>query len=278
MNNGLCKVEFRNVRLSFGDRVVLDGVNFQVGTGELKMILGASGSGKSTILRLILGLIKPDDGEIFIGEEEISRLRETELMPIRRRISMVFQDGALFDSLTVYDNVAYRPRELGWDEDKIEGRVLRVLDEVNLLDEADAYPDELSGGMRRRVAFARAVVDMPEIILFDEATAGLDPPTAREICQLMIRLRDLEGVSVIFVTHKLNDVLYLSSNYMLTEKGDKAELLAEGKSLNLINTKILLLRDGRIAFEGTDEQLWNSDDPYIRNFIRMDDQGLNNQL
>jgi phospholipid/cholesterol/gamma-HCH transport system ATP-binding protein len=274
MNDGLRKVEFRGVRLSFGDRVVLDGVNFQVRPGELKMILGASGSGKSTILRLILGLIKPDDGEIFIDEEEISRLTETELMPIRRRISMVFQDGALFDSLTVYDNVAYRPRELGWDEEKIEGRVLRVLDEVNLSDEADAYPDELSGGMRRRVAFARAVVDSPEIILFDEATAGLDPPTAREICQLMIRLRDLEGVSVIFVTHKLNDVRYLSSNYMLTGNGDQAELRAEGESLNLINTKILLLRDGRIAFDGTDEQLWNSDDPYIRNFIRMDDQGM----
>ncbi len=242
------------------------------------MILGASGSGKSTILRLILGLIKPDDGEIFIDEEEISRLTEAELMPFRQRISMVFQDGALFDSLTVYDNVAYRPRELGWDEEKIERRALRVLDEVNLLDEADAYPDELSGGMRRRVAFARAVVDSPEIILFDEATAGLDPPTAREICQLMIRLRDLEGVSVIFVTHKLNDLLYLSSNYMFTGEDNQAELRAEGKSLSLINTKILLLRDGRIAFEGTDEQLWNSDDPYIRNFIRMDDQRVENRL
>ncbi len=277
MNNDLRKVEFRGVRLAFGDRVVLDGVNFQVGPGELKVILGASGSGKSTILRLILGLIKPDSGEIFIDEEEISRLTESELMPIRRRISMVFQDGALFDSLTVYDNVAYRPRELGWDEEKIEGRVRRVLGEVNLLDEADAYPNELSGGMRRRVAFARAVVDSPEIILFDEATAGLDPPTAREICQLMIRLRDLEGVSVIFVTHKLNDLRYLSSNYMFTGEDNQAELRAEGKSLNLINTKILLLRDGRIAFEGTDEQLWNSDDPYIRHFIRMDDQRMENR-
>lgn len=277
MNNDLRKVEFREVRLAFGDRAVLDGVNFQVGPGELKVVLGASGSGKSTILRLILGLIKPDSGEIFIDEEEISRLTEPELMPIRRRISMVFQDGALFDSLTVYDNVAYRPRELGWDEEKIEGRVRRVLGEVNLLDEAFAYPDELSGGMRRRVAFARAVVDSPEIILFDEATAGLDPPTAREICQLMIRLRDLEGVSVIFVTHKLNDLSYLSSNYMFTGEDNQAELRAEGKSLSLINTKILLLRDGQIAFEGTDEQLWNSDDPYIRNFIRMDDQLMENR-
>lgn len=272
MMNDANRVEFRDIRLSFGDRVVLDGLNLQVQPGELKVILGASGSGKSTILRLVLGLLKPDKGEIFIDGEDISQLTEPELMPFRQRISMVFQDGALFDSLTVYENIAYRPRELGWDEEKIDRRVRRVLDEVNLLDEADSMPNELSGGMRRRVAFARAVVDSPEIILFDEATAGLDPPTAREICQLMIKLRDLEGVSVVFVTHKLDDVRYLSSNYMHSEGVEQGELRSEGDGFCLINTKILLLRDGKIAFEGTDEQLWNSADQYIQNFIRMDDQ------
>lgn len=266
------KIKFRNVRLSFGERVVLDKVSFQVQPGELKVILGASGSGKSTMLRLLLGLIKPDDGEIFIDGAEISGLSEPELMPFRQRISMVFQDGALFDSLSVYDNVAYRPRELRWEEEKIDRRVRRVLDEVNLLDHADAFPNELSGGMRRRVAIARAVVDSPDIILFDEATAGLDPPTAREICQQMIKLRDLAGVSMIFVTHRLNDVRYLASNYMFAAAGEQGKLQPEGKHFCLINTKILLLRDGRIAFEGTDEQLWNAEDSYIRNFVRVDDQ------
>ncbi len=270
--NDSVRIMFRDVRLSFGNHMVLDGVNLQVRSGELKVILGASGSGKSTMLRLLLGLIKPDDGEIFIDGEEISRLTESELMPFRQRISMVFQDGALFDSLTVYDNVAYRPRELGWKEEKVDRRVRRVLHEVSLLNNADAFPNELSGGMRRRVAIARAVVDSPDIILFDEATAGLDPPTAREICQQMIKLRDLAGVAMIFVTHKLNDVRYLTSNYMFAAEGEQAELRHEGKTFCLTNTKILLLRDGRIAFEGTDEQLWNAEDSYIRNFTRMDDR------
>lgn len=268
--NNASKIHFRNVSLSFGDRVVLDGVNFHVRPGELKVILGASGSGKSTILRLILGLLKPDDGEIFVDGENIVSLSEAQLMPIRQRISMVFQEGALFDSLTVYDNVAYRPRELGWDEEQIEGRVMRALDEVNLSNEADAFPNQLSGGMRRRVAFARAMVDAPEIVLFDEATAGLDPPTARDICRLMIRLRDVERVGVLFVTHRLNDVRYLSSNYLVAEGEDEPQF-RRVENGSLTNTKILLLRDGQIAFEGTDEELWSAEDAYIRNFLRVDD-------
>lgn len=268
--NDTSKIHFRDVHLSFGDRVVLEGVNFHVRSGELKVILGASGSGKSTILRLILGLIKPDAGEIIINGEDIAGHTETQLMPIRQRISMVFQEGALFDSLTVYENIAYRPRELGWDEEKIEQHVRRVLEEVNLSGEADAFPNQLSGGMRRRVAFARAVVDEPEIILFDEATAGLDPPTARDICRLMIRLRDIERVGVIFVTHRLNDVRYLASNYLVAEEGRQAQLQRDENG-NLDNTKILLLREGKLAFEGTAEELWSAEDMYIRNFLRVDD-------
>ena len=268
--NDTSKIHFRNVHLSFGDRVVLDGVNFHVRSGELKVILGASGSGKSTILRLILGLIKPDAGEIIINGEDIAGHTETQLMPIRQRISMVFQEGALFDSLTVYENIAYRPRELGWDEEKIEQHVRRVLEEVNLSGEADAFPNQLSGGMRRRVAFARAVVDELEIILFDEATAGLDPPTARDICRLMIRLRDIERVGVIFVTHRLNDVRYLASNYLVAEDGRQMQFRQDENS-GLAHTKILLLRDGKLAFEGTAEELWSADDAYIRNFLRVDD-------
>ncbi|HZS05378.1 MAG TPA: ATP-binding cassette domain-containing protein [Blastocatellia bacterium] len=267
----LPKIEFRNVSLAFGDKVVLDGVNFAVGSGELKVILGQSGSGKSTILRLALGLLKPDDGQIFINGEEISQRTEEELNQIRQKMSIIFQEGALFDSLTVYENIAYRPRELRWPEEEIDARVRRVLEFAQLDDVADLLPESLSGGTRRLVAIARAIVDQPEIILFDEPTVGLDPPTARKLCDAAVRLRDLENVTSMFVTHRIADVQYLASHYAVKGGNNRIEIREENDRLCLINTKFIMLNNGKVVFDGTDEQLWAAEDSFLRDFTHEDD-------
>lgn len=262
-----CRIEFRDVRLAYEDVTVLDGVSFCVAPGELKMIMGGSGTGKSTLLKLALGLIKPDQGEVLIDGKDITHLDEEDLNPIRQRMGIVFQEGALFNSLTVYENAAFRPREMGWSEQRIDREVRRVLEFVGMLGAADKLPEDLSGGMKRRVAIARAIVDRPDIIFFDEPTAGLDPPTARSICELAIRLRDLEGITSMFVTHKLDDVRFLSSRYVEATLGGEARMTSEAGRLCLTNTRIIMLNGGKIIFDGTDEQLWASPDPRIRQFI-----------
>jgi phospholipid/cholesterol/gamma-HCH transport system ATP-binding protein len=261
-------IEFRDVELAFDDQVILDKVNFSVRRGELKLVLGGSGSGKSTIINLILGLIKPDGGQIFINGEDVTGLDDMELMRLRKNIGMVFQEGALFDSLSVYDNVAYRLHEQRVDEDEVEHEVVRMLRFVDLEDAIDKMPIELSGGMRRRVGIARALVGNPSIVLFDEPTAGLDPPTARTICELAIKLRDLEDVSSIFVTHEMNNLEYISSEYAILDRSGQVHFQFEGEKLCLVNTEVMMLRRGKIIFSGKDEQLRRSDDPYIRRFIR----------
>ena len=264
----LAAIEFRDVHLAFDDTKVLDGVSFTVRRGETKLILGRSGGGKSTTIRLILGLLKPDSGQILIDGEDITDYNEHEMMKIRQKIGMVFQEGALFDSLSVYENVAYRLREQGVvDEDEVELEVRRMLRFVDLDDAIDKMPIELSGGMRRRVGIARALVGDPEIVLFDEPTAGLDPPTARTICELAIKLRDLQDVSSIFVTHEMNNVRYLSSEYATVNADGDVIYEQEGEKLCLINTEVIMFRDGKIIFNGTDERLRSSDDPYIHRFI-----------
>ncbi|HEX8721409.1 MAG TPA: ATP-binding cassette domain-containing protein, partial [Pyrinomonadaceae bacterium] len=206
-------IEFRDVTLAFDEQVILDGLSFTVQKGETKIILGGSGGGKSTTIKLILGLLKPDSGRILVDGEDITDYTEAEMMSVRAKIGMVFQEGALFDSLSVYDNVAYRLHERGVPEEEVEQEVRRMLRFVNLEEAIDKMPIELSGGMRRRVGIARALVGGPKIVMFDEPTAGLDPPTARTICELAIKLRDLEDVSSIFVTHEMNNVKYLTSEY-----------------------------------------------------------------
>jgi len=180
---------------------------------------------------------------------------------------MVFQEGALFDSLSVYDNVAYRLHEQGVDEDAVEQEVRRMLRFVNLEDAIDKMPDELSGGMRRRVGVARALVGDPEIVMFDEPTAGLDPPTARTICELAIKLRDLQDVSSIFVTHEMNNLTNISTEYATVNEDGEVIFEQEGEKLCLINTEIIMLRDGQIIFSGKDEELRASKDQYIQTFI-----------
>jgi len=261
-------IEFRDVHLSFEDTKILNGISFTVRRGETKVILGRSGGGKSTTIRLILGLLKPDSGQILIDGEDITNYSEIEMMQVRAKIGMVFQEGALFDSLSVYDNVAYRLHEQGVGEEEVEREVRRMLKFVDLEDAIDKMPAELSGGMRRRVGIARALVGDPQIVMFDEPTAGLDPPTARTICELAIKLRDIEDVSSIFVTHELQNLKYLSSEYATVDENGEVVFEMEGEKLCLINTEIVMLKEGKIIFAGKDEEFRSSKDPYILKFVR----------
>jgi phospholipid/cholesterol/gamma-HCH transport system ATP-binding protein len=261
-------IEFRDVVLAFDDRVILNKLNFKVNRGETRIILGGSGGGKSTIIKIVLGLLKPDSGRVFIDGEDITDYTEAQMMSVRKKIGMVFQEGALFDSLSVYDNVAYRLHEQGLTEDEVEPEVRRMLRFVNLEDAIDKMPSELSGGMRRRVGIARALIGDPKIVLFDEPTAGLDPPTARTICELAMKLRDLEDVSSIFVTHEMNNVEYLCSEYAVVNEEGQVVFEREGERLCLINSKVMMIREGNVIFSGTDESLRRVEDPYIQKFLR----------
>jgi phospholipid/cholesterol/gamma-HCH transport system ATP-binding protein len=261
-------IEFRDVVLAFDDRMVLNKLSFRVMKGETKIILGGSGGGKSTIIKLVLGLLKPDQGRIFVDGEDITDYNEVQMMNVRKKIGMVFQEGALFDSLSVYDNVAYRLHEQGLAEEEVEPEVRRMLRFVNLEDAIDKMPSELSGGMRRRVGIARALIGDPKIVLFDEPTAGLDPPTARTICELAMKLRDLEDVSSIFVTHEMNNLDYLCSEYAVVNEQGQVVFEREGERLCLINSKVMMMREGNIIFSGTDESLRKAEDPYIQKFLR----------
>ena len=264
------RIEFCKVSICYDDEVVLDDVSFVVWPAELKLMLGESGGGKSTVIKLALGLQKPDAGKILIDGEDITPLPEEELDRIRNKMGVVFQEGALFDSLTVFENVAYRLREHGEDEAMIERKVGAILEFVGLKDAADKLPAELSGGMKRRVAIARAVVDEPEIVLFDEPTTGLDPPTAGTICELGLKLRDVLGVSSIWVTHRIEDVRFLASKRVALAPDHRTRIEDEGDRFCLVNTRVVMLHHGRIIFEGPDEQFWQSDDPVIREFLEYD--------
>ncbi len=261
-------IEFKEVLLAFDDRVVLNRLSFKVMRGETKIILGGSGGGKSTIIKLVLGLLKPDEGRVLVDGEDITDYNEAQMMNVRKKIGMVFQEGALFDSLSVYDNVAYRLHEQGLPEDEVEPEVRRMLRFVNLEDAIDKMPAELSGGMRRRVGIARALIGDPKIVLFDEPTAGLDPPTARTICELAMKLRDLEDVSSIFVTHEMNNLDYICSEYAVVNEEGQVVFEVEGERLCLTNSKVMMMKEGNVIFSGTDERLRKSDDPYIQKFLR----------
>src|ERR1041384_5987261 len=261
-------IEFRNVTIEFDDRKILNDLSFKVMKGETKIILGGSGCGKSTTIKLVLGLLKPDSGQVLVDGEDITNHNEVRMMNVRRKIGMIFQEGALFDSLSVYENVAFKLHERGVPEDEVENEVRRMLRFVNLEDAIDKMPSELSGGMRRRVGIARALVGDPKIVMFDEPTAGLDPPTARTICELAMKLRDLEDVSSIFVTHEMNNLDYLCSEYAVVDEEGKVVFEKEGEKLCLINSKVLMMSDGRVIFSGTDESLRLSEDQYIQKFLR----------
>ena len=261
-------IEFRDVTIEFDNRKVLDNLSFKVNRGETKIILGGSGCGKSTTIKLVLGLLKPDSGQVLVDGEDITNYSEVDMMNVRKKIGMIFQEGALFDSLSVYDNVAFKLHEHRVPEDEVENEVRRMLQFVNLEQAIDKMPSELSGGMRRRVGIARALVGDPKIVMFDEPTAGLDPPTARTICELAMKLRDLEDVSSIFVTHEMNNLGYLCSEYAVVNEAGEVVFEREGEKLCLINSKVIMMRDGKIIFSGTDESLRRAEDPYIQKFLR----------
>jgi len=268
LERAIPSIEFRNVVLAFDERVILNNLSFKVMKGETKIILGGSGGGKSTIIKIVLGLLKPDSGQVLVDGEDITFYTEDQMMKIRKKIGMVFQEGALFDSLSVYENVAYRLHEQGVPEDEVEPEVRRMLRFVNLEDAIDKMPNELSGGMRRRVGIARALIGDPKIVLFDEPTAGLDPPTARTICELAMKLRDLEDVSSIFVTHEMNNLDYICSEYAVVDHAGKVVFEREGERLCLLNSKVMMMKDGKVIFSGTDESLRRAEDPYIQKFLR----------
>lgn len=260
-------VEFRNVYFSFDDEKVLDGISFTVMGGEIKIILSGSGGGKSTILKLILGLLKPDEGKVLIDGDDITSYDESQLQAVRDKIGMVFQEGGLFDSLSVYDNVAYRLHEKGMSEADVEREVRLLLRFVDLESEMDKLPNELSGGMQKRVGIARALVGNPKVVLFDEPTAALDPPTAATVSSLIIRLRDLENVASILVTHEMDTVKFITTAYAVVSEKGEVTVQDEGNKFCLSNTKILMLREGCEIFSGTNEEFVQSKDPYIQRFI-----------
>jgi phospholipid/cholesterol/gamma-HCH transport system ATP-binding protein len=259
-------ISFRDVHLSF-DRPILNGVSFDLGPGTTKIVLGGSGSGKTTILRLILGLLKPDSGTIVVDGAEVSLLDEEEMRAVRLKIGMVFQEGALFDSLTVGDNVGYRLIEEGeLDESEIEDRVREMLGFVGLDPYYARMPSELSGGQRRRVAVARALVARPQIMLYDEPTTGLDPITATNITDLIAKVRDLDGVSSIMVTHQLRDAFNVARTFILRRGGEYETSVVEDMS-TLEGTEFLMLREGEVRFEGSPHDLLTSTDPYLKEFL-----------
>jgi phospholipid/cholesterol/gamma-HCH transport system ATP-binding protein len=257
-------IEFRNVYKSFDDDPVLKDVSFSIKSGETKIILGGSGSGKSTILKLILGLIRPDSGQIIIEGRDIAQMSERDLVTVRSNIGMVFQEGALFDSLSVRENVGYRLSEEGrMDGAEVDKEVVQLLGFVGLEDAIDKMPDELSGGMKRRVGIARALVGTPKVVLYDEPTAGLDPITKRVIVELMIRLRDTEGVTGVFVTHDLQAASLIATEQAVCGQDGHIEFKTGGDSLDI---NFIMLQNAAICFEGSYREMMNSKLPYIRTF------------
>jgi phospholipid/cholesterol/gamma-HCH transport system ATP-binding protein len=259
-------VIFEDVHLSFGDNHVLQGVSFQLPFGETKALFGVAGSGKSTILKLALGLLSPDSGRITVLGNEVTELPEEQLFPMRSHLGMVFQESALFDSLTVRENVAYRlTEEHGIYDDEIDGRVRESLRFVELEHTLDLFPSELSGGMRRRVAIARAIITHPELLLYDSPTGGLDPVTSNTIIELIMKQRDVNRTSALLVTHRLQDAFTMAT-HQFDPKTSTLKALPRGQYCDL-PMSFLILRDGKVVFDGDLRQLANTKDEYIREYI-----------
>jgi phospholipid/cholesterol/gamma-HCH transport system ATP-binding protein len=261
-----CVVVFEDVSIAFEDKPVLDGISFRLPKGETKAIFGVAGSGKSTILKLTLGLLKPDAGHIYVLGDDVTQMSEDALFDLRRKIGMVFQESALFDSLTVRENVAFRILEEGnVSEEEVEKPVREALSFVELEDTVDKFPSELSGGMRRRVAIARAIITRPEILLYDSPTGGLDPVTSTTIIQLIIKQRDVYKTSSLLVTHRLQDA-FVMATHCFDRKANTMLPLPPG-TRGEVPMAFLILRDGKVIFDGDVHELAQSKDEYIREYI-----------
>ena len=259
-------IRFSDVCMGFAEGDILRGVSFSAQPQETLVLLGETGSGKTLILKLAAGLLRPDSGSVDILGENVSRMSEHELLVLRRKAGFVFQEGALFDSLTVGENVAYRLREDHVNEEEIETRVRQILEFVELSGTMEQLPSELSGGMRRRVAIARAVVNRPPIVFYDSPTAGLDPITSQTIITLILRLRDVYGVTALLATQRLQDGFALA-NFHFDSATRRVRRDATQEKSRAAVTRFLVLRDGRIFFEGSPEELLAANDPYLQRFL-----------
>ena len=266
-------VTFANVRIGFDEVDVLRGVSFQVMPRETMVLLGETGTGKTLTLKLAAGLLRPAQGTIEVLGQEVSSMSERELLPYRRQVGFVFQEGALFDSLSVAENVAYQLREDRMGEEEIEERVREALHFVELEHTGDMLPSELSGGMRRRVSIARALASRPPIVLYDSPTAGLDPITAQTIITLILRLRDVFGVTAMLATHRLQDGFGLA-NFRFDPESRRVVRLTEEESAVSARggqaepvTRFVVYREGRVYFEGAPEELAESKDAYLQRFL-----------
>ncbi len=263
-------ISFRDVRVGFDEGDIVRGLSFEVFPKETLVLLGETGTGKTLSLKMAAGLLRPLEGEITVLGKQVSRMKEKELLDFRREIGFVFQEGALFDSMTVEENVAYRLREERVPEEEIEPKVREALRFVELEEAIDQVPSELSGGMRRRVSIARALITRPPIVLYDSPTAGLDPVTSQTIITLILQLRDIYGVTALLATHRLQDGFALANFHFDTvtnrvlrnaeKPGDKA---FGGES----STRFAVLRDGKVFFEGSPEEISAVTDPYLKRFL-----------
>jgi phospholipid/cholesterol/gamma-HCH transport system ATP-binding protein len=259
-------VAFDDVVLQFENKLVLDGISFRLAHGETKAVFGIAGSGKSTILKLALGLLRPDAGRILVLGQDVTQMTEEALFDLRRKIGMVFQESALFDSLTVRENVAFRLLEEGdISEEEVERRVREALSFVELEHTLDMFPSELSGGMRRRVAIARAIIAQPEILFYDSPTGGLDPVTSTTIIELIVKQRDVFKTSSLLVSHRLQDAFIMATHYFDRQAKQMRPLPPDAHGE--VSMNFLVLRDGKIIFDGDAQELTHAQDEYIREYI-----------
>jgi phospholipid/cholesterol/gamma-HCH transport system ATP-binding protein len=257
-------VTFNDVSITFDVKPVLENISFNVQRGETRIILGPAGGGKSVLMKLANGLIKPDSGTIRVFGEDVTAMRERDLFKLRGRIGMVFQESALFDSLSVADNVAFRLHEERVPDDEVHARVVEALQFVELEQAIEKFPSELSGGMRRRVSIARAIVSRPDLILYDSPTGGLDPITSTTIIELIVKQRDVTHTTALLITHRLQDAFLLARNHFNQQTG-QMEPIPDGGLDN--STKFLVLNEGRIVFDGTTRELIGTEDPWLKEYI-----------
>ena len=261
-------IAFKDVRIGFDEREVLRGISFEVWPGDTKVFLGESGSGKTLIMKLAIGLIRPDAGRIWVMGHEIGQMQEKDLLDFRRNIGFVFQEGALFDSLTVSENVAFRLREENIAESETETRVREALRFVEMEAAIEKFPPELSGGMRRRVSIARALVDRPQLAFYDSPTAGLDPVTSQTIITLIMRGRDLQGVTSLLATHRIQDAFGLANFRFDKDTSRVAPIGQNGARAEAPPTSILVLREGEIYFDGPADDVLRSSDAYLKKYLQ----------
>jgi len=260
-------VAFDDVHAGFGDLEVLRGLSFSLSRSETKVLLGESGSGKTVLLKLAAGLLRPDSGGIRVMDQDLNAMSEVQLLDFRAHIGFVFQEGALFDSLSVRENVAFRLRQEDSPEEEVEKRVREVLGFVEMENSVDMYPADLSGGMRRRVSIARALVSRPDVVFYDSPTAGLDPVTSQTIISLLLRLRDVQAVTAVLATHRLQDLFGLA-NFRFDKSSEKVvSANGNGSPAAIPPTRALLLREGVAVFEGDAQEVLDSKDPYLERFL-----------